>query len=480
MSRQEEHGGSGAEILNMSNVFGDMGAEMTKQFTERLIRIGRELYNPMARPENTLGQDMSEADFLRLRPWLIPGAQGFTTEMENQYISRWDQDPTRPELQQALNDMANKKRWYRKEKISPLWKVCFYTMRCWPSSIITLEHHLAYEPEPGTRGSDQSKLWSAKFCHEMISLILSDIGRRHAPSMRMYLQYAVICRTNDTSLWPLVNAEDSHFLSRMIEAMRTDSDPRTPIPVIHKRIADALYAPGSERVRPVSSLVFEQIERQLYRPGTVPVQQHDRVCYKIRCTDLRCVIQAFDDIKLGYRTSAVDTDTFNNWFMRSRFLVNKPPSDENLAYMLMSSIQHEIRLEILYASQSGADRQSAHMPSASTVPPVGGPPPAPDSSSQYNRPTLQLSSRGNQNEGPQQVELIAPAYPSKISMARCMEHTDAEEVGKELAPHITRKSSKVTYSTTEAAYFERGQLALPPLSYSARLHPAEMMPAAYD
>lgn len=136
-------------------------------------------------------------------------------------------------------------------------------------------------------------LWSALFCQSMVSVILNDRSGQHAPTIRVYLQYAVICRTNDTSIWPLENIEDNIFLERMIEAVNQYRTPRKPIPDIHQEIVRELYGPGSQRKRPESSRVFEQLEKLLYHNNTAPVQQPGWICYKVRASDLKCIISGF-------------------------------------------------------------------------------------------------------------------------------------------------------------------------------------------
>lgn len=264
-----------------------------------MTRLGETLKNAPPKSENALEYNMSGYDFMDLTPSLFPGERRYTVAMDLEFHIQWSSHPIRIQLEQARREGSGRQngaqRCYQSEKQSPMWKMCFLMMECWPTSIVTLEHHLAYELDNGS--ADNAMLWSAPFCQLMVSVILNDRSGQHAPTIRVYLQYAVICRTNDTSIWPLENIEDNIFLERMIEAINQYRNPRTPIPDIHQEIVRELYGPGSQRKRPESSRVFEQLEKLLSHNNTAPVQQSGWICYKVRASYLKCIVQAFDNTK---------------------------------------------------------------------------------------------------------------------------------------------------------------------------------------
>lgn len=344
--------GAHAEDVDMGGVLNEIQPGMSKRCRDDILALGRSIHGVVPDAKDAIDQNMTDIGFARMAPKLEIGTRGYTNALDIQFQFQWMCDPTFLELTQIAQDMQAGKRCHQNERLSPLWKTCIFAMNCWPTSIITIEHHLAYEPDPASR--TESLLWSAAFCQYLTTILLNDRSQRHAPTVRTYLQYAVICRTNDTSMWPLEDFEDSRFLEKMVDAMKQDSTPRQSIPAIHQKIVRELYGPGSVMKRPDVSRVFEQIEKQLYRPDTPPVQQSGRICYKVRSGDLKCIVRAFDDANMGFRKPIVAAETISRWFSKGRQLITKPPSDQYLLIAVRDAAAHELKLKILYASNSGA------------------------------------------------------------------------------------------------------------------------------
>lgn len=314
-------------------------------------------------------------DFLQLIPSPQIGQQGYTQELEDKLLQAWQT----ADMEEKINSLllgAPKPGTEDRERpfnflnnISPLWKRTAVLLGCFPTQVIATEHSLIHENDDGTpAGVDVG--WGLPFCDEFIYLAMADACNRYAPTVRAYLQYAVILRTNDTTPWPLVNFSGNVFLDRMIDAIAKDTEPRKPMQQIHKDVKAALYGPGSVLREAQESLVFDQIEHLVVDEDKEipPTSQLGQPKYKVCTQDLTTVRVACESVTNGLGKPALTAEGVYKWFEDSRDKrPSAPPSVDTIKTAIRNSVRHEMRVRLGYKSLAPSATARAKSPDRGQV-----------------------------------------------------------------------------------------------------------------
>ncbi|KAI0177054.1 hypothetical protein BJ166DRAFT_599540 [Pestalotiopsis sp. NC0098] len=216
----------------------------------------------------------------------------YTAEDEAQVCLEWQEDPLRRyKLDQASNSIMLR-----------LWKL---TQRIWPGhfpeTIIGPGNMLAYEQE-----SRVSKItvegetflnphWTRNFCIDLEQLLVHPFWNGNLTTMITYIQYAVICRTNDQRglLWPCQIPTDSTLWYAFRNVIGTKQNGTKSIVEIHSRAVEQIG-----NVTSVASQLLIEIERKAFKQDTPPFRPiQNNEPYKVRRGDLVTLKLALDDLR---------------------------------------------------------------------------------------------------------------------------------------------------------------------------------------
>lgn len=260
----------------------------------------------------------------------------FKDELQDKFVVDWSEDAAFQKLVGLRRDLLQKKRINEAEWLAPVWKLCAGTWGCWPSRIISLEYHLTVK-------GPLSMIWTRPFCQALFPILASNLGKGHIPTIRAYLQYAVICRTNDNTLWPVQPFTNNAFISDLIAAMKQAPD--KAIPELRKQVAEAgIYGPDTLQI-PEESLVFEQIEHQLYRATKALTKQQGRVTYRLKRADLIAIVKAFEMLEVRQSGAPILLNS------GGRFYSTQPVEARHMLNAVESATKHELALSHWYESQ---------------------------------------------------------------------------------------------------------------------------------
>lgn len=119
----------------------------------------------------------------------------WTQEDESLMMQRWGESEEKA-------DMERMKAGSLKTRTMVLWKICLRLYRCSPFAVLSNRHGLQYQAtETKAGGTAGSSMWSQDFCKLLGEIITHPIWRNDVDLLVAYLQFAVICRTEDRRPW---------------------------------------------------------------------------------------------------------------------------------------------------------------------------------------------------------------------------------------------------------------------------------------
>lgn len=172
-------------------------------------------------------------------------------ELERQ----WDESPENEALSSSgyLRPMA-------------AWKICLRKFRCSPLAIITPLRKLVYEQTPSNSPFyplHVSPVWGQTFWAQLSILLTHPVWMGDPAVLAMFLQFAVICRTDDRRVWETPTQIACPVLDRLRAAMRNSEDGSLPVPVRdmlrtamqETTEAGFLHTPYSHLLRTIGDLI---------------------------------------------------------------------------------------------------------------------------------------------------------------------------------------------------------------------------------
>lgn len=217
---------------------------------------------------------------------------GYTAEDEAQVCLEWQEDPLREyKLDQGTNSIMLK-----------LWKL---TQRIWPGhspeTIIGPGNMLAYEQESRVakitvKGEKfLNPYWTRNFCIDLEQLLVHPFWNGNLTTMITYIQYAVICRTNDQRrlVWPCQIPTASTLWHAFRNVTENEQDDSKTMVELHSRAVEQIG-----NLACVESQLLIEIERRAFRQDTPPfhpIQSNEP--YKVRRGDLVTLKLALDDLR---------------------------------------------------------------------------------------------------------------------------------------------------------------------------------------
>lgn len=143
----------------------------------------------------------------------------WTQEMEAEFLQEWE----RSDMGQAFATLNVDSHKY----LLPLWKQCIRIFRCSPFAIISPLRGFEYN-ESGNKEIEVnnhiicSPIWPSAFRTKLVQLLSLSLWEpnTHREMIVLFLQYAIICRSDDRRAWDMPLPTESQVLSSLKAAVR--------------------------------------------------------------------------------------------------------------------------------------------------------------------------------------------------------------------------------------------------------------------
>ncbi|KAG6258201.1 hypothetical protein E4U24_002913 [Claviceps purpurea] len=191
------------------------------------------------------------------------------------------------------------------QELHKLWRYTCTLMQCSPVAIISPQYGLIYDgfeltARLNSDQSDQSEspLWSEGFCKALHALVVHSFWRGDVRLLATYIQYAVICRTDDRQPWEMAMRQSS---CQDIEALRglAASQRRMHIHSLQEDFNASQVASGRDL-----SLEYEFfnylgsiIEKPSYGYAVKQSDEHPPA-YHVQTADLNTILRALNTFNL--------------------------------------------------------------------------------------------------------------------------------------------------------------------------------------
>ncbi|KAG5941092.1 hypothetical protein E4U60_000202 [Claviceps pazoutovae] len=197
------------------------------------------------------------------------------------------------------------------QELHKLWRMTCTVMQCSPVSIISPQYGLIYDgveltaafPWASRLGSDhsdqsESPLWSEGFCKALHALVVHSFWRGDVRLLATYIQYAIICRTDDRQPWEMAMRQSSCL---DIEALRglAASQRTRHIHSLQEEFNASQVASG--RDLSLEYEVFNYLGSIIEKPSYgYAVKQSDEhpPAYHVQTADLNTILRALDTFNL--------------------------------------------------------------------------------------------------------------------------------------------------------------------------------------
>ncbi|KAH6991355.1 hypothetical protein BKA56DRAFT_667833 [Ilyonectria sp. MPI-CAGE-AT-0026] len=260
-------------------------------------------------------------------------------ELERQ----WDESPENEALSSSgyLRPMA-------------AWKICLRKFRCSPLAIITPLRKLVYEQTPSNSPFyplHVSPVWGQTFWAQLSILLTHPVWMGDAAVLAMFLQFAVICRTDDRRVWETPTQIACPVFDRLRAALRNAEDGPLPVPVRdmlrtamqETTEAGYLHTPYSRLLRTLGGLIDAEEGE-----STSPTVSQGLEVYAVQMRDLRKVVEAIDAVgPEGYVDHVPTQMTYEN-YMACRITNDIPRGRDQIVRLF--------RREWIYQQKAIADR----------------------------------------------------------------------------------------------------------------------------
>lgn len=210
----------------------------------------------------------------------------WTEEDERRMMQEWRQSPEKTDMEQMKGLQID---------AMGLWAICLRLYRCSPFAILSPRRGLKYElTEINKVGITRSTIWTQAYCRIFGEVMVHTIWRDNLDILVAFLQFAVICRTDDRRPWERL----SHVtlqglgLDGLAQALGEFKDRMLPRSILE--IQGEVWKKQKERgvQASVYSHLMQQLSISITRaPIPNATYSHD-VIYPVRIVDLQKIRDA--------------------------------------------------------------------------------------------------------------------------------------------------------------------------------------------
>lgn len=195
------------------------------------------------------------------------------------------------------------------QEFMALWRTCLHVIRCSPTILLSPRRSLRYVGEDsGDPSTEYSTIWSPAFCEKLGMLVACPLFEGSAEQIVMFLQYAVICRTDDRRPWAIENAVHCNVLHSFAKAVKDNAG---ELLITYHNLQRRCYQMGGGTTRTKQCEVFNRLgEMTCGLHGNDPFARYPRMSdrgvpiYGVAVEDLDNLIRAINATlaELGLRT----------------------------------------------------------------------------------------------------------------------------------------------------------------------------------
>lgn len=249
----------------------------------------------------------------------------YTADDEAKLQYDWQQDLLRPHI---LNHGDN-------SVMTRLWKM---TQRLWPGTypgvLISRANMLEHDPDPNVHHITVNKTrvknpyWSKVFCQGLETVLVHPLWDGDVANMIIFIQYAVICRTNDQrgSQWPRENPTRDLLFETFRQHTANIHHDMESVVDLHQRALRGLGNVSSK-----ASKLLLAIEAAAFDAVTEPFLPSEPIApYKVCTKDLQAILTALQNLTVNGVPMYLPPSTYLDMISKAIRKSQTSPSDAKL------------------------------------------------------------------------------------------------------------------------------------------------------